>query len=577
MGVSLNGRMKVGLRLAIGFSIIAGFMLCVAAIGVFGLTSLFGDLGRIVAVQHPRIERIHAIINEADAISVALRNALLSKDADAAAPQLARVAKGRERMSELLEMLDKSAADEDDAGKTARQALHAAYAVYTVEVVKLSRTLGAGKREMASALLATAVGPRLESYLAALRALGEHEAATMRRARAASEQTFESGRSAIIGIVALALSLLAALAVFLTRGITRPLARAVAAAEAIARGDLTQSTQVALGDETASLLRSLEAMRVQLSNTVRQIKSASDTVGGAATQINRSSRELAVRSESHAATLEQTASSIAQLTATVKGNADDAAQASALAAGAAAVAVQGGQVVGDVVRTMSSINESSQRIADIATLIDDIAFRTNILALNATIESAHAGVHGRAFSVVAGEVRKLAERSAKAAGEVSDLIEESVARIETGTRLVNTAGATMREVVLSVTRLSELVAGISAASNEQSTGIAQVNAAVSHMGSDTQKNAAMGERSLAAAGFLDEQARALSAAVSTFQLASLGDAPEGENIVSAKSGWKDGFATEVPHDLNPVDAGVEPLTLQGLKTHNNLSSNRHYP
>jgi methyl-accepting chemotaxis protein len=300
--------------------------------------------------------------------------------------------------------------------------------------------------------------------------------------------------------------------------VSESLASAVRAARAIAAGDLTSRISASTRDETGELLRALGEMNENLRRIVGNVRTASDAIGTASGQIAAGNADLSSRTEEQASSLEETASSMEELTATVKQNADNAKQANQLAASASGVAAKGGQVVGEVVTTMNAISESSKKIADIISVIDGIAFQTNILALNAAVEAARAGEQGRGFAVVASEVRSLAQKSAGAAKEIKSLIEDSVAKVDAGSRLVDSAGKTMEEVVSSVKRVTDIMAEISAASAEQSSGIEQVNTAITQMDQVTQQNAALVEESAAAAESMKEQAKGLIASVSVFKL-----------------------------------------------------------
>ncbi|WP_306534791.1 methyl-accepting chemotaxis protein [Geobacter sp.] len=321
--------------------------------------------------------------------------------------------------------------------------------------------------------------------------------------------------------------LIFAFAYFVARRIRMALGEAITASEHIAAGDLTCAIEVASEDETGQLLRSLREMNDSLSHIVAEVRTGADSIASATEQISAGNADLSQRTEEQASALEETASSMEELTSTVKQNADNAQQANKLAMTASEVAERGGDVIGRVVDTMGAITQSSRKISDIIGVIDGIAFQTNILALNAAVEAARAGEQGRGFAVVAGEVRNLAQRSAAAAKEIKSLIEDSVTKVEDGSRLVEEAGDTTREIVTSIKRVADIMAEISAASIEQSSGIEQVNTAITQMDDVTQQNAALVEEAAAAAEALEDQARTMVSTVSRFKLADGGraDAP----------------------------------------------------
>ncbi len=307
---------------------------------------------------------------------------------------------------------------------------------------------------------------------------------------------------------------------FLVRGLRARLNLAADVMQAVAAGDLSRSVDTSARDEVGRLLTQVSAMQSSLSETVRKIRSSTDSIATASAQIASGAQDLSSRTEHQASNLQQTASSMEELSVTVKNSADSARQANQLAASAAEVAARGGNVVTQVVATMHEINASSKKIADIIGVIDGIAFQTNILALNAAVEAARAGEQGRGFAVVATEVRSLAGRSAEAAREIKSLIGASVERVEAGSRLVADAGATMTEIVSSVGRVSDIINEITAAASQQSDGIGQINVAVNQLDQMTQQNAALVEESAAAAESLKEQAGSLSKVVSAFRLTS---------------------------------------------------------
>jgi methyl-accepting chemotaxis protein len=318
------------------------------------------------------------------------------------------------------------------------------------------------------------------------------------------------------GIVAVLLA--GMLAVWLAHNITRPLGVAVDLAKRVAEGDLTATVEVKSKDETGQLMGALKDMNESLVRVVSEVRAGTETIASASAQIAGGNMDLSSRTEQQASSLEETASSMEELTSTVKQNADNARQANTLAVSASEVAGKGGAAVAQVVGTMGSINESAKKIVDIIGVIDGIAFQTNILALNAAVEAARAGEQGRGFAVVASEVRNLAQRSAAAAKEIKTLIGDSVEKVETGTRLVDQAGTTMEEIVISVKRVTDIISEISAASDEQRAGIEQVNQAISQMDQATQQNASLVEEAAAAAEAMQDQSKNLAQVVSVFKL-----------------------------------------------------------
>ncbi|MGN6651427.1 methyl-accepting chemotaxis protein [Trinickia sp.] len=350
-----------------------------------------------------------------------------------------------------------------------------------------------------------------------------------------SQATCDTFRT--VTIVLLVVALAAALVAYLKlrAAIAGPLAEALVHFEAIASGDLRQPIVVRTRDEMGLMLDGLAKMQRSLTDTVRTVRSGSESIASATKQIAAGNLDLSARTEEQAASLQHTTSSMDQLTGTVRQNADNARQASALAANASEIANKGNDVVGQVVGTMGEINDSSAKIADIITIIEGIAFQTNILALNAAVEAARAGEQGRGFAVVAGEVRSLAQRSSGAAKEIKTLIDTSVERVRSGSALVGEAGRTMEEIIAAVQRVTDIMGEIAAASEEQSSGIGDVARTVSQMDEVTQQNAALVEEASAAAQSLEEQAERLRAAVSVFQLVDNGSAARTNTLPPSSS------------------------------------------
>ncbi|HZX27403.1 MAG TPA: methyl-accepting chemotaxis protein [Telluria sp.] len=405
--------------------------------------------------------------------------------------------------------------------------------------------------DIADALLRKSHAPALEFYRIASNELlpaadqGDHErmAAAMQRMKQQYEahlaainsvvdlttkhnDAIESGAKArsdavtglLIGVLIVSLAIGITGAFLISRSITGPLNDAVEAAEVAAAGDFTNSIDDRFDDEPGRLLRALRAMNENLSRTLAQVRATSETMTSATRELAAGNLDLSARTEAQASSLEETASAMEELTATVKQNAENAGHANQLAASACQVAADGGEVVRQVVDTMGEIKGSSAKIVDIIGVIDGIAFQTNILALNAAVEAARAGEQGRGFAVVASEVRNLAQRSAAAAKEIKALIGNSVEKVESGSRLVDAAGARMTEIVAAIRQVTDIVTEIAAASQEQRDGIEEVNRAVSQMDQTTQQNAALVEEAAATAGAMQEQADQLLQAVCVFKL-----------------------------------------------------------
>ncbi|MDW2646034.1 methyl-accepting chemotaxis protein [Citrobacter sp. HN-141] len=328
-----------------------------------------------------------------------------------------------------------------------------------------------------------------------------------------------------------------------------PMNRLIDSIRHIASGDLVKRIDVEGSNEIGQLAESLRHMQGELMNTVGDVRNGANAIYSGASEIAMGNNDLSSRTEQQAASLEETAASMEQLTATVKQNAENARQASHLALSASETAQKGGKVVDNVVQTMRDIASSSQKIADIISVIDGIAFQTNILALNAAVEAARAGEQGRGFAVVAGEVRNLAQRSAQAAREIKSLIEDSVSRVDVGSTLVESAGETMDEIVNAVTRVTDIMGEIASASDEQSRGIDQVGLAVAEMDRVTQQNASLVEESAAAAAALEEQASRLTQAVAVFRIQH--DQQRARDVATAKPA----SATVQPRKAAVTDAG----------------------
>ncbi len=384
----------------------------------------------------------------------------------------------------------------------------------------ISKAKADGNADEAARVLAKDFPAAAKGYLDALQQLLDLQRASIDDIAAGIHDHYTRSRNLLIACGALLFIAGWVFAWRLALSIIRPLKQALGVAETVAAGDLSSRIDTGRKDETGKLLLALKTMNDNLQRIVGQVRTGTDTIATASAEIASGNMDLSTRTEQQAGSLEETASAMEELTSTVKQNADNARQANQLAVSASEVAVQGGSVVGQVVDTMGAINASSKKIVDIISVIDGIAFQTNILALNAAVEAARAGEQGRGFAVVASEVRSLAQRSASAAKEIKELISDSVDKVDSGSRLVEQAGATMAEVVASVRRVTDIVGEISSASQEQSTGIEEVNRAIAQMDESTQQNAALVEQAAAAAQSLQDQAATLTQVVGIFTLDS---------------------------------------------------------
>ena len=435
------------------------------------------------------------------------------------------------RISELQKSLEAMAQSEAEKAQMAKIASARKRMIeLRVQAMKLK---DAGEAEQASQLVQQSYKPSVVAYLQTLRDFVElqkqQSEASQAHMATASQATVQM---ASVAVVVLLVCIVVG-AYVLIADIQRALAQARTLADSIAAGDLSQQQNVVRGDEFGELLRALYAMSASLARIVQQVRHSTDSIAVASSEIASGNHDLSIRTEQTSSNLQQTATAMEQFTSTLQQSAGSASQASSLAVGASQVARRGGEVVAQVVHTMQDIHHSSQKIADIIGVIDGIAFQTNILALNAAVEAARAGEQGRGFAVVAGEVRSLAGRSADAAKEIKRLIGASVERVDSGARLVESAGSTMDEVVQSVQRVADMIGEITAASQEQSAGVAQVNQSVGQLDQMTQQNAALVEQSAAAAQSLRAQAEQLAQAVAVFKLAGGVAAPAAQPVSRA--------------------------------------------
>ena len=509
---------RIGIRLSVAFGFMALLVVFMVLIGIVKIRSLGNANDDISGSLYNKATASQSLRFYTSDLSRLALNAILIKDESEREKTLRYYHSERQEVDNLLECLAKEVSSEKGM-KIFSQLKDRAdlFLPFIDEVVALVRQ---GNRDEATHLL---FGPRNQlqrDFMASLKELQDHQETRMNSATLQAHQERSEAMMILItaGIVAVLLASISAL--IISRSITQPLMEAVEAAGRVSRGDLSCTVHTGNIDETGVLLSAISDMQESLINTVSQVRNNAESVASASSQIAQGNADLSQRTEEQANALEQTAATMAQLGMTVKNNAENARQAGQLAVSVRDVARKGGGAANAITDTMKSISESSLRIAEITAVIDGISFQTNILALNAAVEAARAGEQGRGFAVVASEVRSLAQRSARAAGEIRKIIEANARNVEQGSELVAHASETMSSILSAVGKLTDAVEEITSASDEQARGIEQVGIAVTEMDSTTQKNASLVEESASAASSLKEQAELLLKAVSVFSLGS---------------------------------------------------------
>jgi methyl-accepting chemotaxis protein len=514
--------LRIGTRLGAGFGVVVVLLALITGIGITELVEEHTTLKALVEQSGQRLEDTANLRGAVSRRAIVARNLVLLKDPSQIAVERSVLERSQKVIDEALTNLNRALETHTDVTAEHRSLAAA--------IVKVEGTYGPLARDIVAAAAAGRTDeairrmneecrPQLVALLDAIESYLNHERRLEEALVAEASSKFVSTRTTMLVLGFLAIAGAIALAIAITRSITAPLAQVSRAAVRVRDGDLTQEVEVRGKDEVADVLLAIREMQHSLRRVVGEVRTGVDSVSTASSQIAAGNQDLSNRTEQQAGSLQQTASAMEELTATVRQSADNARQANQLASAASEAASKGGAVVGQVVSTMNDITASSKKIADIISVIDGIAFQTNILALNAAVEAARAGEQGRGFAVVAGEVRNLAQRSAQAAREIKSLIGESVEKVEAGSRQVNDAGAAMSEIVSQVKRVTDLIGEISSAAGEQSAGIGQVNESVTNMDQSTQQNAALVEQSAAAAASLRDQAERLMQAVSVFKLA----------------------------------------------------------
>ena len=511
--------MKVGTRLSLGFGLVLALLLSVALLGVYNMSAINAKLDSIVSLNVARSDLVQEMSESVHIVARVTRTVVLLNDPAAIDSELAKLQTARGHYNKASEALGRLPATAKGLAIRARIAAAGQEArPLTDKVVTMAK---ANQDAEATEMLMKQAGPATQRWQDVMDEYAALQKENNQADTAAATAAYERARLLMLALSGLAIAVGVVAAVVIARTLLRQLGGepdyAAGIASRIAAGDLTVSVDTRSGDQH-SMLHAMKLMRDALAGIVSEVRSGTETIASASSQIASGNQDLSARTEQQASSLEETASSMEELTSAVRQNNDNARQANQLAQSASAVAQQGGAVVSRVVDTMGAINDSSRKIVDIIAVIDGIAFQTNILALNAAVEAARAGEQGRGFAVVATEVRNLAQRSASAAKEIKALIGNSVEKVEIGSKLVEQAGQTMSEVVASVQRVTDIMADISSAGDEQSAGIEQINQAVSEMDTVTQQNAALVEEAAAAAESMQQQAANLERVVSIFQI-----------------------------------------------------------
>ena len=513
----LTSNSGIARRLTIGFGLLILIMTGVVGVAAWQVTLIERQLEVVVNTQVPRMIKVQALARLVDGLGLAARDAVVATDETGASGAVARIEAGRAVVGQQIEDLQQGIRSFGPSGAQVATDLGDKSSGILVSLVKFGRVVKSHNMDMARSLLSGTVQPRIDALSQSVDKALALQLQLLAQARQDGERSSRLAFVEIAVALACAVALAGALAWRIARGVTRPVHDAVRLAERIARGDLRESLVVTRADELGRLQQALSTMQQNLGELVGDIRDVAGQMTLVSAEVASGSNDLSQRTEQAASTLQATAGSMAELTSRVRGNAESARNADAMARGTAEVALRGGDVVSQVVRNMADISEASRRIADITTVIDGISFQTNILALNAAVEAARAGEHGRGFAVVAAEVRSLAQRAAAASREIKALIATNVEKIDSGCKLVQTAGGTMNEVVSGAQSVTGIIACISTASDEQSVDLGRVNDTVCQLDEMTQQNSALVEQSSAAAQSMRDQSMRLLEMMKVFR------------------------------------------------------------
>jgi methyl-accepting chemotaxis protein len=508
--------MRIGQRLAVGFGFVIALLVLLAGISWLRMKGLNEEMASLVQVRYANTVAANRVKEDVSEATRSMLNVLIMSDPEQIRKELANTEARSARASAAVAALARQVGDAE--GQGILKAIAAIQNKFLPAQTKFIGLVNEDKKDEAMVKFMFSLRPQQTRYFEQLDKFVAYQNAAMHKAGQDAAAVTRRTQMLILLLAGAACLLSLGVAVLSTRSITAPLAKVVEIARRVADGDLTSEIAVEGRDEAGQMMEALRHMNDSLIRIVGEVRSSTESMAGATGEIASGNLDLSSRTEAQASSLAQTSSSMRELTGTVQQNADNARQANALAARASEVAARGGSVVSHVIATMGSITSASKKIADIIGVIDGIAFQTNILALNAAVEAARAGEQGRGFAVVASEVRTLAQRSAAAAKEIKLLIGDSVDKVHEGSTLVEQAGVTMAEVVASVRRVTDIMGEITAASVEQSAGIAQVSQAIVEMDLTTRQNAALVEEAAAAAAAMQDQAARLARAVSVFKL-----------------------------------------------------------